>query len=177
MGTAKPLSTIMEDIGHWFKHKKHGLYLKHIQAEHQFVVGWALYSVNTMDATKLQQELEQLMGFPVQARWQIINTGNNKDLKDSEKHRALHFRVDQSLQEQALDILEEIYSSRAKTFPLGYKMRLIPQKERMLNPRNAEAFEELRQRQGNLFGQYEDNSIMGNYSVVHAIAASARFVT
>jgi hypothetical protein len=28
-------------------------------------------------------------------------------------------------------------------------MRLIPQKERMLNPKNSEAFEELRQRQGN----------------------------
>lgn len=32
---------------------------------------------------------------------------------------------------------------------MGYKMRLIPQKERMLNPKNSEAFEELRQRQGN----------------------------
>ena len=72
-------------------------------------------------------------------------------MKDADKHRALHFRVDQRLQEQALDILEEVYSSRAKQFPLGYKMRLIPQKERMLNPRNAEAFEELRQRQGNFY--------------------------
>ena len=139
----------MEEVGHWFRHNKHGLYLKHIQAEHQFVIGWALYSTNTMDTTKLQQELEQRLGFPVHARWQIINTGNNRDLKKEDMHRALHFRVDQDLQDQALDMLEEMYSSGAKSFPLGYKMRLIPQKERMLNPKNAEAFEELRQRQGN----------------------------
>jgi hypothetical protein len=99
----------MEDIGHWFRHNKHGLYLKHIQAENQFVVGWGLYSLNTMDTTKLQQVLEERLGFPIHARWQIINTGNNKSLKQDNTHQALHFRVDQDLQEQALDMMEEIY--------------------------------------------------------------------
>ena len=102
-----------------------------------------------MDTTKLQQQLEQRLGFPIHARWQIINTGNNRDLKKEDTHRALHFRVEQDLQDQALDMLEEMYSSGANSFPLADKMLLIPQKERMLNPKNSEAFKELRQRQGN----------------------------
>jgi hypothetical protein len=67
MGSTKPLSKLMEEVGHWFRHNKHGLYLKHIQAEHQFVVGWGLYSLNTMDTTKLQQVLEERLGFPIHA--------------------------------------------------------------------------------------------------------------
>ena len=46
-------------------------------------------------------------------------------------------------------MMEEIYWVDAKTFPLGHKMRLIPQKERMLNPKNPDRFKELGQRQGN----------------------------
>ena len=166
MGSAKPLPTLMEEVGHWFKHCKHGIYTKHIQAEQQFVVGWLLYSINTMDTTKLQQVLEQRLGFPVHARWQIINTGNNRELKEGDKHRALHFRVDKNLQDQALMILSEIYSSKAKNFPLNYKMRLTPQKERMLNPRNAEVFEECRVRQG---------SFVANMSTIQSWEISALY--
>ena len=49
MGTDKNLETIMEDVGHWFRHNSHGLYLKHIQAEVQYVARWLLYSTSNMD--------------------------------------------------------------------------------------------------------------------------------
>jgi hypothetical protein len=144
LGTAKPLNEIMELSGDWFKRKKYGLYLKHIQAEQQSIIGWLLYSVQSMELARLQQALEQKLGFPIHARWQVVNTGHNKDLKQDDLIRAVHLRVDSHLQDEAQDALEEIYSSKASEFPLDYKMRLIPPKDRMQNPLNADAFEVLR---------------------------------
>ena len=149
MGTSKPLNEIMEHTGDWFKRKKHGIYLKHVQAEQQSIIGWLLYSVQTMEFARLQQSLEDRLGFPVHARWQVINTGHNKDLKQDDLIRAVHLRVDRDLQDEAQDALEQIYSSKATVFPLDYKMRLIPPKDMMQNPLNADAFEELRLRQRN----------------------------
>ena len=139
----------MSNIGHWFKHKKARLYIRHLQAEQMHTVGWLLYSMSSMDTKILQKELEKELGFPIHARWQMINTGNNKDMREEDKIRAIHLRVDESLQDEAVSILGELYSSSAETFPLGHCMRLIPPVDRMMNPTNISRFEELRHRQRN----------------------------
>jgi hypothetical protein len=149
MGTEKRLEVIMEDVGHWFRHNSHGLYLKHIQAEVQYVAGWLLYSSSNMDLSRLQRDIESRVGFPVHARWQMINTGHNWDLKEADKVRAVHLRVDSDLQAEALERLGEIYSSTSTNYPLGYTMRMIPPIDRLMNPQHKDAFEELRIRQRN----------------------------
>ena len=149
MGTDKRLDTIMESTGFWFKENKAGIYIKHIQSEQVFNAGWLLYSVQSMDLKKLQRELEHRLGYSVHARWQMVNTGHNKDLRDEDKIRAIHLRVDDNLQEEALADLASMYSSTAKNFPLGHCMRLIPPVDRMMNPSNIAKFAELRHRQRN----------------------------
>jgi len=149
MGSGKKLEQIMESIGHWFKHNKAGIYLKHIQAQQEFTVGWLLYSQQSMDLARLQSELGKYIGLPVSARWQMINTGHNKDLRDEDKIKAVHLRVDAALQDEAVSKLSEIYSSSATKFPLLHCMRLIPTMDRMMNPANVVKFAELRNRQRN----------------------------
>ena len=117
MGADKRLDTIMESTGFRFKENKAGIYIKHIQSEQVFNAGWLLYSVQSMDLKKLQRELEHRLGYSVHARWQMVNTGHNKDLRDEDKIRAIHLRVDDNLQEEALADLASMYSSTAKTFP------------------------------------------------------------
>jgi hypothetical protein len=144
----KKVDTFLTEASAWLRTTSHGgFYLHHVQAENMAVVGWLLYSMQTMDLARLQSELESKLCFAVQARYQIINTGRNKDLKDEDKIKAIHLRVDANLQDEALEMLGEIYSSSSKSFPLGHCMRMIPPVNKMMNPVNSNAFEELRYRQ------------------------------
>ena len=79
----------------------------------------------------------------------MINTGHNKDLKETDKIRAVHLRVDSDLQAEALDRLGKIYSSTSSDYPLGYALRMIPPMDRLMNPKHKDDFEELRLRQRN----------------------------
>jgi hypothetical protein len=79
----------------------------------------------------------------------MIKTGHNKDMKDTDKIRAIHLRVDSDLQAEALERLGDIYSSSSKDYPLGYTLRMIPPMDRLMNPQHKDAFEELRIRQRN----------------------------
>jgi hypothetical protein len=148
LATEKAVDVFLSEASSWLRTTSHGgMYLHHVQAENMAVVGWMLYSMQTMDLSRLQSELETRLCFAVQARYQIINTGRNKDLKEEDKIKAIHLRVDANLQDEAREILGEIYSSSSKSFPLGHCMRMIPPVNQMMNPVNSTAFEELRCRQ------------------------------
>ena len=127
LGLDKEVDVFQQTAAVWFKASEHGgIYLHHVQAENLAVVGYLLYSMPSMDIKQLQKELELRLCFAVQARYQVINTGRNRDMKESEKVKAIHLRVDSNLLEEALDILGEIYFSTSKDFPLNHRMRLIP---------------------------------------------------
>jgi hypothetical protein len=147
LGMEKELEVIMEPSGSWLRNNGHGLFDQLTQSEQQFTVGWLLYSTRSMDTKRLQLALKQWCGFDVSARWQVINTGHNKDLKETDKIRAIHLRVDADIQEEALTLFGEIYSSTSKKHPLSHRMRLIPPIDRMMNPTNQDKFVELRNRQ------------------------------
>ena len=96
-----------------------------------------------MDLKHLQQDLAKRLGYTVHARWQMVNTGHNKDLREEDKIRAMHLCVNDNLQEEAISDLAAIYSSSAKDFLLGHCMSLIPLVDRMMNPTNIAKFDEL----------------------------------
>ena len=148
VGSNKSLTDIMESTGQWFKRNNSGMYLKQIQSEREHEVGWLLYSVESNNLEKLQKEWEKLAGFPIHARFQIINTGRNAKLAEDDKHKGIYIRVNEELAQEADDLFGEMYSSTQTKFPLNHTMRLIPPIARLANPNNKEKFEELRQRQG-----------------------------
>jgi len=97
LGMDKTLDQVRTTAGSWLKSNDSGLYIQQIQAEQTYTVGWLLYSIQSMDTQALQTALEKHVGISVHARWQMINTGHNRDLKDSEKIKALHLKVDSDL--------------------------------------------------------------------------------
>ena len=56
---------------------------------------------------------------------------------------------------------------------MDYKMRLIPPKDMMQNPLNADAFEELRLRQRNFQKKHENDPNLGDRITAHSVTEGA----
>ena len=53
--------------------------------------------VESNNLDKLQKEWERITGFPIHARFQIINTGQNAKLAEDDKHKGIYIRVNKEL--------------------------------------------------------------------------------
>ncbi len=144
LGTNTDLALIMKHNGHWFQKQKHGVYKKHLQCEFPVIIGWLFRSVPSIDCNQLQQEIEAKVGFPVHARWQIVNSGQDHD---DQPTKAIHLRVDPRFQHEAELALGDLFSKDSSQYPLGIDMRLIIPTNQITNSNNYKKFAELRQRQ------------------------------
>ncbi len=112
-----------------------------IQAEETTTCGWALYSTNQLDQETLATEISKQVGRPVMACWRIISSGlqGNKLVSkrgQNDELRALHFECDVKDVLVVMPQLEKIYSlSGDGTYPLGFKLQLIPIINKVSNPR------------------------------------------
>jgi len=118
-------SAIMENIGWWFKSTDQGMWPMTLQnAEDTICLGWLLYSANEFDREALCREIWQFTGVSVSLRFREIDDGNGR-LENREIIKALHIDLNKSDPQEYKCRLEALYSSSAKTFPLGIKMRLV----------------------------------------------------
>ncbi len=168
MGTNTDLALIMKHNGHWFQKQKHGVYKMHLQCEFPVMIGWLLRSVPSIDRNQLQQDIETKVGFPVHARWQIVNSGHERDDKPT---KAIHLRVDPRFQEEANQALGDLF--RDSHFPLGIDMRLIPPMNQVVNPSNFQKLADFRFCQR----QFNDNMVSVPSSDISSLIPNSRDTT
>ena len=123
-----PISEIKADLEWWFKKEKITIYEKAIQAANTARLGWLLFSFSEMNAKGFSRELSARLGHAVSARYKPILTDSWDSTIDNKlRLKAIHLECDKKVEKLIKRRLSVFYSSSSKEFPLGIRMRLVPE--------------------------------------------------
>ena len=124
----KSISEIKADIEWWLKREKITIYVKAIQAANTARLGWLLFSFSEINAKVFSRELSGRIGDIVSARFKPILTDSWDASIDSRlRLKALHLECDKKVSKQVKMRLSTFYSSTSNEFPMGIRMRLVPE--------------------------------------------------
>jgi len=96
-------------------------------------ISWLLYLAPEYDLEELCRLLKHLTGVDVALRFCHIKDSRPAKATQTPSTKAIHIEVDKSLPALQLSGLERTYSVTARTFPLGIKMRLVPELQMLTN--------------------------------------------
>ena len=147
LGHNKPFDTIMDDVKWWLQTYKHGWYQRQLQCDLSCMFGWALYSVQNMNANMFWHALTTQLGIDIGDRWRTIALPKAGSARKEHLAKALHFEVDVSHRVQATRGLRKIYGSQSLSFPLSVKLRFVPVSSATMNLKTREKAESFRLRQ------------------------------
>ena len=125
LGHTHSFSFIKDDLQWWFQQEQHGFWERQLQCESTYIVGWALYSTQSIHVPALRRALGDLLGFDVGIRWRTIQIDKAGPIPKEQLVKALHFEVNRANRRQAKQRLAQIYARDADSFPLGIKLRLV----------------------------------------------------
>lgn len=148
LGTAIDFARLNGNLKWWLDREHMGLYVRQLQVEKTKVVGWLLYSTQKMDPATLAHEIERMTGISAGIRWRMISPGKGGQLPLELQVKALHVEVDETNLDSDRLTIRCLYSSaRTSGFPLGVRMRLVPEIMMLSNPKARENFRRLSNRQ------------------------------
>ena len=93
IGHDRELQDLQMDVKYWLMSGSHGMYFETLQCENAIFVGWLLWSLKSMDATILAEDILQMTGIPIGLRWMTIDTGARGKVDKADKVFALHIEV------------------------------------------------------------------------------------
>ena len=127
-----PFKEIYDGMAHWIQNRRAGFYLKTVQFELTKTLGWAYMSTEKTDKQPLAQALSQMMRAPIGLVWRTITLDGEQAAAIPREHRtyALHFETTELDKRMVRQGLMAIYHySLNNGFPLGIKLRFIPDKD------------------------------------------------
>ena len=128
MQHTKSIEEIKEDAEWWLKKEKSNMYVKSIQAATTARLGWLLFSFPEMNTKVFSQELSTLVGEQVAARYKPVLTGKwDPSMDPKARLKAIHLECDKKVEKKVKLQLSGYYSSTSKEFPMGIRMRLVPE--------------------------------------------------
>jgi len=127
---------LVNKMGPWLHTTKQGMWPCHLPlAEETICLGWLLYSALEYDLPALSQQIKMDTGGDMVLHFHTILDGLPVHVTHNKPHiKAIHLEVKQGIPSQLLKCIEQIYSSTARTFPLGIKMWLVPELQAMTTP-------------------------------------------
>jgi hypothetical protein len=105
------------------------IFTKACDHERTSEIGWLLYSTRQQDEERISELISNLVNAKVGAKWRPIrcNDRNRKGPSDpTERTYALHLEGAEDSALKIRHLLKRWYSSGARNFPDGSKMRLVP---------------------------------------------------
>ena len=130
----KPFDETLDDIKWWLGENKAGIWVRRVQEEKVTRLGWFLYSVRSMDIERLTRFYSYRYGTKVGLRYMAINTGRRgKYNPDVQLPKAIHIEVAEGQAARVSTMLNDDYSSAQTTFPMGTKMRFVPDLNQLMN--------------------------------------------
>jgi len=120
---------LVNKMGPWLRDTKQGLWPRQLPLTEQTkCLGWLLYSAPEYHLSALRQQIKQATGTEVALCFRTISDGSPAHADHTRpRTKAIHMEVDGHILPKEQQRVESLYSSTAWTFPLGIKMRLIPE--------------------------------------------------
>ena len=148
IGHNKPFETILSSLSWWFRQNSCGLYRRPLQCASSRCLGWLLWSDAAIDKDALAQEIYQLTEVRVGLLWRIISSGTKGKMDEASKVRALHIDLDSKTYSTDKLKLQNLFrADRSSGWPLGIRMRLVPDMAELLNKHAREKAIRLRTKQ------------------------------
>jgi len=148
IGCQVPFTKLIKSTAHWLRTNKFGLWQSTLQTEKPTSAGWLLFSTQSMDIEILCGKISNaIAGIPIGLRWKMIGMGAQGSIPKDQQVKALHILVDELDMPRAKPLLMGLYSNKLEaghTFPLGIRMRLVPEIETVLNMKGRANVERLR---------------------------------
>jgi hypothetical protein len=114
VGHTVPFDKIVTNMKPFLIDNKYGLFVKRLQSEEIYNVGWLLFSHGQVEADVLGNVLTKTLGFPVSVVWRMIAEKGKKarEIPQDEKVFALHVDIpaDEHVEERK-EALSELYSN------------------------------------------------------------------
>jgi hypothetical protein len=113
----------------------YGIFSKVCDHERTSEIGWLLYSTWQQDEERISELISNLVNAKVGAKWRPIccNDRNHKDPTNPiEQTYALYLEGAEDSALKIRQLLKRWYGSRARKFPDGSKMRLVPPYQSMI---------------------------------------------
>ena len=165
MGHDKPFATLHNDISYWFGRSdvRGGWYYKQMQCEDTVALGWLVYSPREIDVLILAAQIEKETKVKVGLRYKTIAVEQGRVLSPEERVMALHIEVNASTESFDRPRIEALYGSKKESgWPLGIKMRLVPERRDTANLRTVPKLDRMRTRQDTFtkaVRRFDDNTI------------------
>jgi len=136
MGSLASPTQLVAAMGPWLCTTKQGLWLRQIPlAEQTLCIGWLLFSAPEYDLDDIRRTIKQATGVEVALRFRIINDGLPRHtIRTGPRIKAIHMEVEKETSSNKCKSIANLYSSTAQIFPLGIKMRLVPEINSLTNP-------------------------------------------
>jgi hypothetical protein len=145
MTHSKPFKDLVRNVSHYLQRVKAGFFKKSLQTELSMSIGWAYMSTSQMDRDLLAEQLSYLLGIPVGLQWRMIFTERPPEgITEKDKVRAIHFEVEDNDVPYAKKALAELYHhNKLEGFPLGIRLRFVPDFQRVTYSQDKDKIREL----------------------------------
>jgi hypothetical protein len=128
IGHDKDLEDLQADLKYWLMSGSHGMFFESLQCEDAVFIGWLLWSLKSMDASALADDILNMTGINVGLRWMAINTGAKGKVEKKDKVFALHLEVARKDKRTAIKAFLELYGKSnhdPAELPLYLRLRFI----------------------------------------------------
>ena len=158
---------IQTELDYWLRSNSHGLYYNMLQEESVISIGWLLYSLRSMDAGALAEELFDSHGIEVGLRWQVIDQGLKGKIPAEQRISALHIEASTDKKSTTIKALLSLYGRSKKDetdTPNGIKFRFVTLRSTATNRTSITKLDRLRVRQKKFITKICQNS---SWDIVH----------
>jgi len=137
IGLSMPFPKFIKKLSPWCHEKKYGLWPSSLQSEKPVSLGWLLFLTNIMDTELLKVAVSAaIYNVLVGLGWKMIHLGMQGKVKPEDQIKALHVYMDEADLTMAKPLVMTVYPSKPgenHTFPMGIRMRLVPEIDMVLN--------------------------------------------
>jgi hypothetical protein len=152
IGHDKTLDDMQTDIKFWLMSGSHGMFFESLQCENAIFIGWLLWSLKSMDAHALAEDILSMTGIHVGLRWMAIDTGAKGKVEKKDKIFALHLEVARKDKRTAIKAFLELYGKNHNDpaeLPLYLRLRFITPRSEATSNNTITKLKRFRERQKN----------------------------
>jgi hypothetical protein len=150
IGHDRDLCDLQADMKYWLMSGSHGMYFESLQCENSVFIGWLLWSLKSMDADALKEDILQMTGVEVGLRWMAIDTGAKGKVEKKDKIFALHLEVASKDRRKAKKFFLELYgksNNNPAELPLYLRLRFITPNSEATSTNTITKLKRFRERQ------------------------------
>ena len=136
-----PWETIYEDLAWWLESNGHRMRERQLKAESVERIGSLMFSTRNMDTENLRKEYKKIYNLDIELIWSNMqSSGKAEQLLDKEDGTPRNLRVSCPTDQvtKAAHYFRLMYGAQSTNYPLGIRLRFIPDSKYLLNENSEE---------------------------------------